>query len=182
MGGMTVLEYIRLYGSDDLDRIVIVDISPRSLNDETWHFGRKNGTYTLANLEEDHAQMRADFKAFLHSYYLGSQRGYAQRTPEAQRRIVEERMIGHHPMVLTNLWYSMNLRDHRSVLPAITCPAAIFHAEILPSCSKEAARYYDDHIAAPHRVVLFDGCSHALISEQPERFAAELLDFFEFSR
>lgn len=178
MGGMTVLEYIRLYGSEGLERIVLVDIGPKSLNDETWKLGRNNGTYTIAELEADKALMDRDFKVFLHNYYLGSQKGYAQRSPEAQREIVDQRMIGYDARVLANLWYTFNLRDHRPLLPAITCPVAVFHAEILPSCSQAVADYYDANLVVPHRVVRFDGCSHALITEDPRRFTAELLDFF----
>lgn len=178
MGGMTVLEYIRLYGSDGLNRIVLVDIGPKSLNDATWKLGRNDGTYTIAELEADKALMERDFKLFLHNYYLRSQRGYAQRTPEAQREIVEQRMVGYDARVLTNLWYTFNLRDHRPLLSGITCPVAVFHAEILPACTQDVADYYDSHITAPHRVVRFDGCSHALISEDPRRFVDELISFF----
>jgi pimeloyl-ACP methyl ester carboxylesterase len=179
MGGMTVLEYIRLYGCADLDRIVIVDISPKSLSDDTWSLGRRNGNYFLADLEADKCRMEADFHEFLHSYYLYSRPGYAQLTPEVQRQTVRERMVGFDARVLTNLWYTMNQRDHRSILPQITCPVAIYHAGVLPSCSQAVADYYDAALTAPHRVVRFDGCSHALIAEDPQRFTAELLDFFK---
>jgi pimeloyl-ACP methyl ester carboxylesterase len=178
MGGMTVLEYIRLYGSEDLDRVVIVDIGPKSLNDETWNLGRNGGSYTRAHLEADRVLMEKDFKEFLHNYYLGSQRGYAQRDPAAQRQIVDERMAGFDAGVLASLWYTFNLRDHRPLLPGITCPVAIFYAEILPACPQAVAEYYDAHITAPHRLVCFEGCSHALITEDPDRFSGELLDFF----
>lgn len=178
MGGMTVLEYIRLYGCEGLDRVVIVDISPKSISDETWTLGRKGGTYFMADLEADKVRMEADFNGFLHSYYLSSRPGYAQLPPDVQRQTVLERMVGFDPRVLTNLWYTMNQRDHRSILPQITCPVAVFHAGILPSCSQAVADYYDASLTAPHRVVRFDGCSHALIAEDPRRFTAELLDFF----
>ena len=178
MGGMTVQEYIRRYGSSHLNRVVFVDIGPRSLGGEDWPLGKGGGTYSLADLEAEYALARENFKAFLHNYYLRSQRGYAERSPEAQKQIIEERTRDYDLRVMADLWYAFNLRDHRDVLPKITCPAAVFHAEILPACSPAVADYYDKHIAAPHRVVCFTGCSHALITEDPRRFTAELLDFF----
>jgi len=178
MGGMTVQEYIRRYGSSHLDRVVIVDISPRSLGGNAWPLGKKNGTYSLADLENEYALARADFKAFLHNYYLGSQRGYAERSADAQRAIVEDRTRDFDLQVMADLWYAMNLRDYRDVLDHIACPVAVFHAEILPACSEAVAQYYDAHITAPHRIVRFDGCSHALISEDPRRFVDELKLFF----
>ena len=182
MGGMTALEYIRLYGSDHLGRIVLVDIGPRSMGGDDWPLGKQNGRYSPADREKEYALAKADFKAFLHSYYLTSQRGYAERSPDAQRLIVDARTMGFDLRVMADLWYAMNLRDHRDVLPAIGCPAAVFYAEILPVCTEAMSRYYDTNIAAPHRVVRFDGCSHALISEDPRRFVDELKSFFDFMR
>ena len=178
MGAMTILEYIRHFGSDHLDRIVLVDSGPRALMDTDWHCGRKNGSYTMQDLTADYKQMQVDFNEFLRLYYLSSKPGYENIPLEDQQEIVRQRMVGFDPRVLTELWYSMNQRDHRDLLPGIACPVAIFHAEVMPSCTKEAAAYYDSHIHAPHRCVLFEGCSHALISEAPTRFTDELLRFF----
>jgi pimeloyl-ACP methyl ester carboxylesterase len=178
MGAMTVLEYIRHYGSRHLTRIVLVDCSPRALIDEDWHCGRKNGTYTMGDLNADYQQMQADFNEFLRLYYLSSKPGYENLPLEQQQQIVQQRMVGFDPRVLTELWYSMNQRDHRDLLSGINCPVAVFHAEIMPSCAKEAAAYYDSHIHASHKCVLFEGCSHGLISEAPQRFTDELLQFF----
>lgn len=178
MGAMTILEYIRLYGSCGLDRIVLVDSGPRALSADDWHCGRKNGNYTMDALNADYRQMQADFHEFLRQYYLSSKPGYGELTLAQQQANVKERMIGFDARVLTELWYSMNQRDHRALLPEITCPVAVFHAEVLPSCTPAAAAYYDSHIRAPHKCVLFEGCSHALITEAPRRFTDELLRFF----
>lgn len=178
MGAMTILEYIRLYGSNDLNRIVLVDSGPRTLRDDDWHCGRKNGNYTMEALNADYRQMQADFHEFLRLYYLSSKPGYATLSLEEQQATVQERMVGFDSRVLTELWYSMSQRDHRALLPGIACPVAVFHAEIMPSCTPEAAAYYDRHIRAPHKCVLFEGCSHALITEAPSRFTDELLRFF----
>ena len=178
MGAMTILEYIRLYGSSHLSRIVLVDSGPRALMDADWHCGRKNGTYTMADLNADYQQMQDDFHEFLQLYYISSKPGYESIPLEEQQDIVRQRMIGYDPRVLTELWYSMNQRDHRKLLPGITCPVAVFHAEVMPSCTPEAAAYYDRSLRAPHKCVLFDGCSHGLIFEAPQRFTDELLKFF----
>lgn len=178
MGSMTILEYIRLHGSSQLNRIVLVDSGPRALMDHDWHCGRNNGTYTLPDLEADYRKMQADFKEFLRLYYCSSKPGFTQKPLTEQREIVHQRMVGFHERVLTELWYSMNQRDHRTLLPEITCPVAVFHADIMPSCTREAAAYYDRQLCAAHTTVLFEGCSHALITEAPKRFTDELLRFF----
>lgn len=175
MGGMTILEYIRHYGCEGLDRIVLVDIGPRSLIDDTWQWGGR----TLEQARQDAALNEADFPEFLRRYYCRSVPGYAEKGPEEQAAVVRERMVGHDSRVLASLWNDFTLRDHRDVLPQITCPAAVFHAGRMPSCAPEAAQYYADHIAGPTRLVHFRENSHALISENPDRFLAELTAFFE---
>ena len=86
---------------------------------------------------------------------------------ERQNAEVDRKLQGHHPAVLTALWQAMCSWDHRDVLPAITCPTAIFHAGILPVCDGETVRYYQTHIAGPTKTVCFEHNSHALPVEPP---------------
>ena len=178
MGGATIQAYVRRYGSEHLDRIVIVDMSPRVLNDETWTITGRNRLFTREEAEENVALMRKDFHEFMRYYYNRGVPGFAEKKAEAQDAMIRERMTGHDPKVLTALMAALYERDHRDVLPKITCPAGIFRADLLPVCSMEAAAYFSEHISGPVKDVLFEGCSHSLIMEAPERFAKELLDFF----
>jgi len=164
MGGMTVLEYLRRYGCQGLKKIVLVDIGPVHMEDPV-------------RLAEKLALARADFREFMRQYYEMRIPGFLSLTREQQESEVDRKLQGHHPAVLTALWQAMCSRDHRNVLPAITCPTAIFHAGIMPVCDGETARYYQTHIAGPTKVVCFEKNSHALLVEDPQRFAAELQAF-----
>ena len=164
MGGMTILEYLRRYGCQGLEKIVLVDIGPVHMEDPV----RLAEKLTLA---------RADFREFMRQYYEMRIPGFLSLTREQQKSEVDRKLQGHHPAVLTALWQAMCSRDHRDVLPAITCPTAIFHAGIMPVCDGETARYYQTHIAGPTKVVCFEQNSHALLVEDPQRFAAELQAF-----
>ena len=165
MGGMTVLEYLRRYGCEGLEKIVLVDIGPVHMEDP-------------ARLTEKLTLARADFHEFMRQYYEMRVPGFLSLTRERQNAEVDRKLQGHHPAVLTALWQAMCSRDHRDVLPAITCPTAIFYAGIMPVCNDEAVEIYRDNITAPTRFVCFEGCSHSLITEAPERFARELQAFF----
>ena len=178
MGGATILEYIRRYGCEDLDRVVIVDMSPRVLNDETWQITSRNKLFVREEAEANVALMRKDFHEFMRYYYNRGVPGFAEKTAEQQDAVIHERMRGHDPRVLTPLMEALYCRDHRDVLPKITCPTGLFCAELLPVCSMEIGAYYCGHIPAPTKAVLFEGCSHSLITEAPERFVRELVDFF----
>ena len=178
MGGATILEYIRRYGCAHLERIVIVDMSPCVLNDETWTFTSRNRLFHREEAEANVALMRKDFREFLRWYYKRGIPGFVEKTAQEQDAVIEERMKGHDPKVLTPLMEALYYRDHRDVLPKITCPTGIFYADLLPVCSAEVGEYYRREIPAATRIVKFEGCSHSLIVEDPERFARELLDFF----
>jgi len=178
MGGMTILEYIRRYGCEHLDRVVIVDITPRSLTGDGWPFPYKGGTLTVEDAAAQITVMQENFHEYMRQYYTVTVPGFAADTVENQDARIAERMVGHDSRVLTSLWGSFILRDHRDVLPRITCPTAIFHADLMPACSADVAEYYVEHISGPTVKVCFENASHALITEQPERFAEELLQFF----
>lgn len=166
MGGMTVLEYVRRYGSGDLAGIVLVDIGPYKMTEPE-------------QLAEEVALANADFHEFMRQYYALRVPGFPDLSPEAQDERIRERMKGHTPSVLTALWASFSRRDHRNVLPQIACPTAIFYAGILPACNDEAVKIYRERITAPVRFVCFDGCSHSLITEDPDGFTAHLRAFLE---
>jgi len=164
MGGMTVLEYLRRYGCGNIEKIVLVDIGPYKMT-------------APEILDREVALARTDFHEFMRQYYTIRVPGFAALTTEAQDECITQRMEGHHPTVLTALWAAFSRRDHRDVLPKITCPAAIFYAGRLPVCDEETARYYRDCIPAPTKIVCFRDHSHNLITEAPERFAEELRAF-----
>ena len=178
MGGATIQSYIRLYGCEALERIVFVDIPPKSVNDETWTITSRNKLFFREEAEANVALMRKDFHEFMRSYYSRGVPGFAEKTATEQDFIIHERMKGHDPKVLTSLMNALYRRDFRDVIPKITCPVGIFNAEVLPACAPEAGEYYVNSIPAPTKLVLFEGCSHSLIVEAPERFVRELLAFF----
>ena len=177
MGAATVMEYLRQYGCGEVAGVVLVDYPPRMRNDETWKFGRDDGTMTDEMLKCRFALLDADFHAFLYDYYLKTNVDFPDMNEAERLQMIDERMQGHDPKILASLWKDINWQDFRDVLPAITVPTAIFYADKKPVCSQGAAEYYARTIPGSAKLVKFDGASHALISEQPDRFAQELRTF-----
>lgn len=167
MGGMTILEYVRRYGCRELDRVVLVDIGPKAQNMDP------------AALSRELALQRESFHEFMRGYYMGKIPGFSKMSAREQDSIITTRMVGQDPATLTCLWESMRLRDHCDVIPQLHCPTAVFHAQVMPSCPEEVARYYMAHLPGPKKKVCFQGATHSLISEQPQRFARELHSFME---
>lgn len=177
MGGATMLEYIKKYGCDNISKLIIVDISPKMLITDDWPWGR----CTRKKLAEDIALMHRDFTSFLREYYSRGKPGYRDLSESAQLARIHERMQGQSEEVLTSLWESLVLLDNRETLHKISVPTAVFHAGIMPSCLPEAAAYYVQNLSGPVKDIFFEDASHAMITEQPERFAHEVRSFIEQS-
>ena len=177
MGAATVMDYIRQYGCNAIRGVVLVDYPPRMRNNDTWKFGRDDGTMTDEQLQERFRLIDEDFHAFLYDYYLRTNVQFPDMSEAERLQMIQERMQGHDPKILASLWKDINMQDFREVLPAITVPTAIFYADKKPVCSQGAAEYYAEKIPGGAKLVKFEGASHALISEQPDRFAQELRTF-----
>ena len=182
MGGATLLEYVKQYGDSMIDRMIIVDVSPRMINDDEWKLGRAGGSYTAEKLSSDLVLMKADFPTYMREYYLTSNPYFKDMTLGEQQEMIAQRLDGYHPVVLTSLWESLCNSDYRSVLPAITVPVAVFHASIMPSCLAGAARYYAEHMPGWAYTVRFENASHALITEYPDLFSQEVRKFISYNQ
>ena len=178
MGGATVLEYLRKYGCENVDRVLIVDYVPKMLNDSTWHLGRLDGSYDETSLEADLSLMRADFYGFLAKYYGESNPAFGAMSTQEQQQMVITRMKGHDPITLTALWDSLCRADYRESLRDITVPVMVFHADILPLCPPEAATFYRDEIPNA-QTIQFENASHALMVEYPDLFCSRVREFYE---
>ena len=53
MGAGVVLNYVKLFGCDDLKQIILCDMTPKQLNDEEWKLGLYQGRYTKEEMERD---------------------------------------------------------------------------------------------------------------------------------
>lgn len=53
MGAAVVMNYVRLYGCDELKRIILCDMTPKQLNDEEWKLGLYQGKYTKEDMERE---------------------------------------------------------------------------------------------------------------------------------
>ena len=174
MGAATVMEYIRQFGCRDVAGVVFVDYPPKIRSSETWKFGRNVPDKELNELLR---LADTDFRQFLYAYYMRTNADYPDLDEAARQKMIDERMQGHDPALLASLWKDINETDYLNILPEISVPAAVFYADRKPVCCQGAAEYYAQHIPGGAKLVKFEGASHALISEQPERFAKELRDF-----
>ena len=53
MGAGVVMNYTRLYGCGALRQIVLCDMTPKQINDETWKLGLYQGKYTREDMQKE---------------------------------------------------------------------------------------------------------------------------------
>lgn len=171
MGAGTAMTYIRKYGCGGLKQIVLCDMSPKQLNDDTWKLGLLQGKYTKEDME------RSQGRPFLERYqeFAASAMPKLQKMPGfLLRPILKKRLKNCDEGVLESLSLSMKTQDHRDVIGRITVPLTYFYAVPGSLFSPALEKWYSEQANVPFRAVAFPDSSHMFISEHPEQFAAEL--------
>jgi non-heme chloroperoxidase len=68
MGAFILFEYIQSFGCEHLAKIVLVDITPKMINDRTWKNGLYRGDYLQEHLDTDLLMIQSHFMKFA-SYF-----------------------------------------------------------------------------------------------------------------
>lgn len=171
MGASTVLTYIEKYGCDRLKQVVLCDMTPKKINDDTWKLGLYKGAYTAADSRMD-LQKKCDvlFKE------------YALHTDPKLKNVpglllnagLRKKMKGFDDAAVMSLFASMNEQDLRSNVAKITVPLTYFYSEPGSLYTPALAAWYGEQVNVPYKAVAFPNSTHLFISEYPEAFAAEL--------
>lgn len=197
LGAAVLLSYVELFGTQYLSRVIIGDMSPKPLNDETWKLGLYQGWYTEAQLEADLLSMERDYKKFA---ILFAEQTIFPHTPQEPRnfevtpefvqaiydraeREGKAEMLGHFMEVEADnayanriYWETCDRNDYRPALGKIDVPTALLYAD--------PGSIYDPHTAywmatkiQDVKLYPFEGCTHMANAEKPEAFIEAIVDF-----
>jgi pimeloyl-ACP methyl ester carboxylesterase len=145
---------------------VVIDMTPRVLNDDDWDLGLSRETCEARSLA-----IRDDFPAFAAA---AGQAIFA--TPGAAADRAAEAFAANDPAAIGALWESLVEQDFRPLLPSIRQPTLVAHGALSHLYGADTA----GHLVAalPNaRAVAFDRSGHAPHLEQPEAFNAALRNF-----
>jgi pimeloyl-[acyl-carrier protein] methyl ester esterase len=145
---------------------VVVDMTPRVLNDGDWDLGLSRET-----CEARSQAIRDDFPAFAAA---AGQAIFAAPGTEADRAAAA--FAANDPAAIGALWQSLVEEDFRPLLPSIRQPTLVVHGSHSHLYGADTA----GHLVAalPNaRVVAFDRSGHAPHLEQPDLFNATLREF-----
>lgn len=177
MGSSVLFEYINRFGTKRLDKICIVDKSPKMINDETWDLGLYHGSYHIEDFKKDLNLLKEDFSKF-------SKRFTDKMSPnlgEGEFEIALEKLNKNSPKVLYELWKSMGENDYRNTLEMIDIETLIVFGGKSSLYSIEVGEYLRDNIKKS-KLEIFDKNGHLLVLENPRRFNEVLVEFVDNKR
>lgn len=178
MGALTVWEYVRTFGCDGIDRLVLVDQSPKLLTDADWRHGiygdfdatRSDGF--MAHLEDDFSE--AVLALVGEGNNPRARAAHARDDPSLGR--VRDYLRRLEPGPLIEVWKSLTRADYRDVLPTIDVPALLVHGDASHFYSVELAEYVRGSIPDA-RLHVYEGTDHSPHLWQRERFLDDLRTF-----
>jgi pimeloyl-ACP methyl ester carboxylesterase len=173
MGTSTLLAYVRKYGCKYVNKLCMIDMTPKLLtdDDDEWRLGsfgaftHKDNLDFLSLLAKDWDAAAAQFipTCFAKGFSAESEL-FKQTLAEAKKNT---------PHVMISMWIAMASEDFRPVLSDITAPTLLAYGLDGALHSKAHGEYMAEHIKNS-KLVLFPGCGHALIAEDADKFNAEL--------
>jgi pimeloyl-ACP methyl ester carboxylesterase len=145
---------------------VVVDMTPRVLNDQDWDLGLSRET-----CEARSQAIRDDFPAFAAA---AGQAIFAASGAEADR--AAKAFAANDPAAIGALWESLVGEDFRPLLPAIRQPTLVVHGAHSHLYGADTAGHLAEALPRA-RAVTFERSGHAPHLEQPELFNSTLRKF-----
>lgn len=176
MGAGVALNYMSVYGCDALRRVILCDMTPKQLNDDTWNLGLYQGKYTKEDMERDAGK---DFYSAYKSFAVGAIPKLAKMPGFLLKRPLKKKLADCDEKTLKTLSASMKEKDYRQSVEQITVPVFYFYAVPGSLFSPELAGWYRDHVHTPYKAVAFENSTHMLISDHPDQFTREVIKILE---
>lgn len=195
MGAAVVFAYIRQYGCEYLERVVIGDMSPKVVNDDEWKLGLYQGWYTWEDVEIDTAPLSSEDTEARNLYFM--EQVLLPHTPDEVRKCIrqEEDPEGYAALreklhaqeglalysesqIQANRYYTrtMGETDFREDLRKISVPALLVYAVPGSLYHEGLARYMEANVPNAELVLIRDAV-HGLTDAQTEQYMRTIAGF-----
>lgn len=176
MGGKVVLDYVDQFGDEDLRRLCLVEVTPKTISEGDWQ-GRAD-EYDHAENLDNLQSMVYDWEGYVERFYVPYvfAPGFADDHPDVFEWAADQ-VKDTVPHVAIHTWISSSARDYRPVLPEVSVPCLLARGGESQLYDPAVADYLTDRLPDA-RAVEFPGAGHALQLESPGPFNEELADFF----
>ena len=176
MGAGVALNYMSVYGCDALCRVILCDMTPKQLNDDTWSLGLYQGRYTREAMERD---AEKDFYSAYKTFAIGAIPRLAKVPGFLLKRPLKKKLSVCDEKTLKTLSVSMREKDYRHSVEKIAVPVSYFYAVPGSLFSPKLSDWYQAHVHTSFEAVAFKNSTHMLISDHPKQFTREVIKVLE---
>ncbi|MBF4694682.1 alpha/beta fold hydrolase [Fusibacter ferrireducens] len=178
MGAATIFSYISQFDCDRISKIVLLDMSPKLLNDENWNAGLLSGQYKMNDYMEDMEIIGQSLSEFMWKFWRMALPEF-EALPETLKDLVAPGLVGvNNPHALACLWHSMLHLDYRDSIKKITVPALYFLPDH-PLYSRETAEFIKNNSSSTVDIVAFENCTHMIMDDQSQKTIDEIDHFIK---
>jgi non-heme chloroperoxidase len=195
MGVHVIFEYIKNYSCRDIEKIVIIEMTPKLMKSADWNYGlpgvfsRKQGDFGHADnlyllsvmLDNWEAYSRVVAQRILNkSLYNGKMEFNAEGNFKGKDDLpwLYDEARKNKAWVAAAFWIAMATQDYRPVLPKIAVPCLLTYGTESNYYPPENYEYMQKQLPQA-RVVAFPGCGHALHIQDPDLFNSTVLNFLQ---
>jgi pimeloyl-ACP methyl ester carboxylesterase len=171
MGTSILLAYVRKYGCQRINKLCLIDMSPKMVRDDEWPLGLSPAGDVIKLLSMAVQDWNIAAKAFLPNSFV---KGFSKDTDAYREALADMQNNTPHAMVFAYL--AMSAEDFRPTLEEITAPVLLAYAGDGLVCTPAHGEYMKEHIQNS-KLVIFPGCGHSLFRDDPDKFNAELETF-----
>lgn len=176
MGAGVAMNYMSVYGCDALNQVVLCDMTPKQLNDDTWNLGLYQGRYSRKDMEQDAGK---DFYTLYKSFAIAAIPRLAKVPGFLLKRPLMKQLSMCDEKTLRTLSVSMKEKDYRRSVEQIAVPVYYFYAVPGSLFSPKLSDWYRNHVHTPFEAVAFENSTHMLASDHPDQFAKEVIRVLE---
>ena len=178
MGALTIWEFVKQYGCDNIAKFCFLDQSPRLMTGEDWKLGIY-GDFSEEYSRDFSRRLRTDFaetvlQLIAHGRNQRARRLYQENSKGFQR--LREKLAGIDPKPLITCWDSLTSMDYRPVLPQITVPTLLIFGANSNYYDRRTGEYLRDAIPNA-KLHCYEGADHSPHVAQCDRFVSDLLTF-----
>ena len=184
LGAFIIFDYVWRFGCKYLKKIILVDITPKLVNDSFWKHGLYRGEYINENLEIDLKMINDNYMKFASYFTYRNMTKYSGKSlsskPSLLSKIITQLLIKNtikNRKITFDLWKDMAFKDYRETLKKFEVPTAIFYADPGSLFSPLTATFMEEKIGKNAIIVPFSNASHALVFSHTSQFTEEVISF-----
>ncbi|MGM0396900.1 MAG: alpha/beta fold hydrolase [Bacillota bacterium] len=121
MGGTVAMEYIKRFGKDRLENLILVETSPKAISDDKWKYGLLRGNFTREMAKEELLSIKDDFRGFVDMFI----NKMAPELDSENLKIAIEAMKRNDPGHMIRIWENIISADYRDVLRGFDRPCLV---------------------------------------------------------